>query len=177
MTLLIRTEQNPAELIEGVRREVQTLDGSMPVFEARALSEIVFESLAPRRSAVTLIGAFGLLGLILASLGLHGVMTYVVSQSQREIGIRMALGAQRREILSQVLTRGAVLVGSGLAVGITGSFLLTGLIRKFLFDVSTLDWITFLIVPLVLTLAGLLAALIPARRASTVDPIIALRCE
>lgn len=177
MALLIRTENNPAELIQSVRHEVQALDGSMPIFETRALSEIVYESLAPRRSAVTLIGVFGFLGLILASLGLHGVMAYLVSQSTREIGIRMALGAQRSEILAQVLKRGAVLVGSGLALGITGSFLLSGLIRKFLFDVSTLDWVTFLTVPVVLAVAGLLAALMPARRASSVDPIIALRCE
>lgn len=177
MTLLIRTENNPTDLIQGVRREVQMLDGSMPVFEAQALSEIVYGSLAPRRSAVTLIGAFGILGLILASLGLHGVMAYLVSQSTREIGIRMALGAQRSEILSQVLKRGAVLVGSGLALGITGSFLLSGLIRKFLFDVSTLDWVTFLTVPLVLAVAGIFAAFMPARRASSVDPMIALRSE
>ena len=177
MTLLVRSDGHPIDLIDGIRREVQIVDPSTKLFETQVLSNLVRASLDPQRSAVTLIGTFGMLGLVLAGLGLYGVMAFLVSQNTREIGIRIALGAERSDVIGLVLKNAAFLVVSGIGTGLMGAFLLTGLLKKLLFDVSTTDWITFISVPLLLSAIALLAAWIPARRATRVDPIVALRCE
>jgi putative ABC transport system permease protein len=177
MTLHVRTDGNSGEVLAGVRREVIVLDPNLPLFNASVLVEQLRASLSPQRSAVVLIGMFGLLSLVLASIGLYGVMGYVVSQDAREIGVRMALGAERKDVLKHVLKKGMTLALTGVAIGSIVSLAVTRLIESLLFEVSATDPVTFGGVALILTFTALLACWIPALRATRVDPLIALRTE
>ncbi|MBA3714242.1 MAG: ABC transporter permease [Pyrinomonadaceae bacterium] len=177
MTLLIRTGGDPSNFAAGVRREVQTIEKNLPVPNIRPMTELLNNSLFPARMGAVLLGVFGLLALLLAAVGLYGVMSYSVARRTREIGIRMALGARGGDVLGLVLREGMALVAVGVLLGLGGAFAVTRLLVSFLYGVSTTDPLTFVSIAVFLTLIALAASFIPARRASKVDPMIALRYE
>ncbi len=178
MTLLIRTTGgDPSNFVAGVRREVQTIEKNLPVTNIRPMTELLNNSLFPARMGAVLLGMFGLLALLLAAVGLYGVMSYSVVRRTREIGIRMALGARGGDVLGLVLREGMALVAVGVLLGLAGAFAATRLLVSFLYGVSTTDPLTFAGIAVFLTLIALAASFVPARRASRVDPMEALRYE
>jgi predicted permease len=177
MALHVRTIGDPVSVAGAVRREVQALDQNLPVTNLQPMSAVLGSSLFAARMGAVLLAIFGLLALLLAAVGLYGVMSYTVARRTREIGIRMALGAQTGNVLRLVLKEGMVLVGGGVAAGLIAAAAVTRLLASFLYGVSPLDAATFAAIPLVLALAALLATYLPARRAAKVDPMIALRYE
>jgi macrolide transport system ATP-binding/permease protein len=177
-TLFVRSRGgDPSALAGPVGREVQALDRGLPLYGVRTMAERLRGSLAPQRSAATLLTIFGLLALLIASVGLYGVLAYSVGQRQREIGIRMALGATGRDVVSFVVRQGAVLIGGGLASGLAVAFALGRALTGMLYGVSAADPLTYVAVALALIAAALAACYIPARRATKVDPGVALRYE
>jgi predicted permease len=177
MTLHVRTSVDPASLAAAVRREVQALEKNLPLSNISPMTEALSASLYAARMGAMLLGVFGGLALLLAAIGLYGVMSFAVSKRTRELGIRLALGAQRGEILGLVLKEGMILVGIGIAFGLTTAFLVTRLLTSFLYGISAMDAFTFTGIPLILTMVALAACYLPARRAMKVDPILALRSE
>lgn len=177
LTLAVRTAIDPAAITAALRREVQGLNAAVPMLRVRTLAQQKDDSLIQQRMAATLLSAFGALALALAALGLYGVLAYSVSCRTREIGIRMALGGQVGDVLALILRQGIGLVVLGMALGFSGAFGATRLLRSFLFEVTPLDPPTFVAVGLLLALVSLLACWIPARRAVRVDPLVALRCD
>jgi predicted permease len=175
--LIARTASDPRAMISAIRSEVQRLDANLPVFDIKTMKEHMRLSLFPARLAAAMLGGFGLLALTLAAIGIYGVMSYSVAQRTREVGIRMALGAQADDVLKLVVKQGMILVSIGVAIGLGAAFLLTSLMSSLLFGVSPTDPLTFIIVPLILTGVTLGACFVPARRATRVDPMIALRYE
>jgi putative ABC transport system permease protein len=176
-TIIIRSINDPAALTSGVRAAVASLDPDVPLYEVRPLEDIVSENTASRRLSVVLIGSFAVLALVLAGVGVYGVMAYVVTQRGHEIGIRMALGANQKNILDMVLRQGLRLATIGIAIGLAGALALTHLISSLLFRVSALDAETFVLGAIALGGIVLLACYLPARRATRVDPLVALRYE
>jgi putative ABC transport system permease protein len=173
----LRSSADPGTLGDMVRSEVQSVDPSVPVFSVRTMDALMTDSLAQRRFALELLGIFAGLALLLASIGIYGVMAYTFSRRTNEIGIRMAMGAQRRDILKIAVGEGLLMVVFGLAAGLLGSFVLTRFLQSMLFNVKPADPVTFLAISLLLVLVTVLACFVPARRASRVDPLIALRHE
>jgi len=176
-TLVVRTSGDPRSLTAAVRDQVLAVDPNQPVYDIKTMEQRVAASLETRRFAVVLLGVFGGLALLLAAIGLYGVLAFAVSQRTREIGIHMALGAQRRDVLSMVLRQGMSLVLIGGAAGVIGAYALTRTIRSLLFEVGPTDLVTFILVPLLLAVVGFVACYLPARRATKVDPLVALRYE
>jgi ABC-type antimicrobial peptide transport system permease subunit len=174
--VVMRTSGRPDGVASAARRVLRTLDPNMPP-RFRTLSEIFSASLEARRFSLMLVGIFSLTALVLALTGIYGVTAYAVAQRTREIGVRMALGASKREILGMVLRQGALTGGIGVSLGILGALALTRWLRSQLFGVSPTDPATFLGVALLLALVSLLACWIPGRRAARVDPMVALRYE
>ena len=177
MSLHIRTAGKISGLTDMVRQEVQAMDANLPVFNVKTLAEQKSRSLYTERMVATLLGAFGLLALLLAALGIYGVMAYSVSRRTREIGIRMALGAQVGNVLTMVLRQGMAMILVGVAFGLIGAFAATRVLTSFLYGVSATDLTTFAAIALLLTAVACLACYIPARRAAKVDPMVALRHE
>ena len=177
MVVVLKTAVDPATLSAPVRDAVRQLDPDVPAAELRDMDWIVATSVRDRRLNMMLIGAFGVLALALASVGLYGVMAFQVTQRTREMGVRLALGASRADVLSLVVGQGMRLVLAGLVLGAIAAALLSTSIAPMLFDVGPRDLSIFLSVPAVLLTAGLLACYIPARRAMRVDPVSALRAE
>ena len=181
MTFVLRTKVDPASLTAAVRREIQAVDPDQPVASITPLPEMMATSMALPRMQTMLIGGFAIVALVLAAVGLYGVMTYAVSQRTQEIGIRMALGARPTSVLRMVLGNAMVLTGLGLAIGLAGALLLTKtlshLLEPLLFEVSPRDVQTLAVVPIVLVVVAAIATLVPARRATRIDPIQALRSE
>jgi len=177
MTLLVRTQGNPKNLIAALRQEVQTLDDNLPPFNVVTLAENIDISLFPARFGALLLGGFGMLALMLATVGIYGVMSYTVSQRTHEIGIRMALGAQVNNVLRLVIGQGMLLASTGLAVGLVAALALTRVVKKLLYGVSATDLATFAVITLLLFVVAVLACYLPARRAAKVDPLVALRYE
>ena len=176
MTLHVRTERAATGLAPVLRGAVQALDSKLPV-EIKTLDERITGTLTSERMISWLLTAFGLLALALAAVGIYGVLAFAVSQRTHEIGIRMALGAQRRDVLSLVLRQGMRLASAGIALGFAFSFALTRLLRSLLFGISPTDPLTFAAIPVLLAVVAMLASYLPARRAARVDPMVALRCE
>jgi putative ABC transport system permease protein len=177
MTMVIKTSGDPVTMAGAIQREVRALDKDQPISEIRPMRELLAESISRSRFATLLLSIFAAVAFVLASVGIYGVMAYSVTQRTNEIGIRIALGASRRNVLGLVLKRGLMLAGSGVAVGLLGSFALTRLLTNQLFGVSATDPVTFATVSILLTALALLATYIPARRAMKVDPLVALRYE
>jgi putative ABC transport system permease protein len=176
-SILLRTTGNPATLSAGLRQAVKAVDPLVPTYEVRTLADIVAEGSAERRLAVTLISVFASLALLLAAIGIYGVMSYAVAQRTSEIGIRMALGAEREHILGMVLRHGALMASIGVGVGLVTALGLAQLLTSLLFQVSATDPPTFSVVPILLLAVAALACYVPARRATRVDPLVALRYE
>jgi ABC-type antimicrobial peptide transport system permease subunit len=177
VTLFVQVEGEQRSILPALRSELRGLDGRLPVYELKPLTEkIAVWRLGPQLGAI-LVGAIGLLGLFLASLGLYGLLAYVVSQRTKEFGIRLALGAPRRDVISLVMRQGLRLVLLGLGIGLAASLAGTRMIANLLFGVSPLDLAAFVSVSVVLALVALLACYLPARRATKVDPMRALRTE
>jgi len=177
LTMVARTTSEPQIAIAAIRREFRQLDATLPLYNVRTMVEHMALPLFPARVAATLLGGFGLLALALAAIGIFGVMAYAVTQRTREIGIRMALGAQAGGIFKLVVGQGLKLTAPGLGIGLACAFAGTRLMSGLLYGVSALDVVTFAGVSLLLALVALLACYIPARRAMKVDPMVALRRE
>jgi len=175
--VLIRSEGPPLALVDPIRKKIEENNSQELVFEPYAYDEIVARSLSDRRFAMILLGAFAALALVLAAIGIYGVISYVVGQRTHEIGIRIALGAQRRDVLKLVLGEGAATALIGVGIGIVAALLLTRLMTSVLYQVSATDPLTFVGVAVVLAAVALVACYVPARRAMKVDPILALRYE
>jgi putative ABC transport system permease protein len=176
-TLVVRTSGDPRPLTQAIREQVLAVDKNQPVYDVKTMDERVAVTLETRRFAVVLLGIFGGLALLLAAIGLYGVLAFAVSQRTREIGIHMALGAQARDVLGMVLKQGMSLVLFGVVLGVGGAYALTSVMQSLLFEVSATDPTTFALVPLLLAIVGFVACYIPARRATKVDPLVALRYE
>jgi putative ABC transport system permease protein len=177
MSLMIRATNKPETILAGVRDEVLALDKDQPVYSVRTLDRVLSQSVATPRFRTFLLLVLAGVALILAVVGIYGVMSYGVAQRTHEIGIRVALGARSSDVLRLVVGQGLVLAISGVAIGLAVSFALTRVMMSLLFEVSTTDLLTFTIVPLVLTGVALGACFVPARRATKVDPMVALRYE
>ncbi|HEX8149526.1 MAG TPA: ABC transporter permease [Pyrinomonadaceae bacterium] len=177
MTLVVRGAADPAEMTAAVRREVQAVDPNQPVYNVRTMEEVIDLSIANRRLNMTLLTIFAGLATLLAVVGIYSVMSYLVTQHTREIGIRVALGASRANILKLVLGQGLALTLVGVGVGALAAFGLTRLMSSLLYEVEGSDPLTYVSVSLLLTLVALVACYIPARRATKVDPLVALRYE
>src|SRR5262245_10622202 len=175
--LEVRFSGEPGVVAAAARRAVKEVNGALPIFEVATLSDQVDRSLVQQKLIARLSSLFGLLALLLASVGIYGVISYSVTQRTREIGVRMALGAERSDVLRLVLGQGAKLALIGALVGLGASWALTRWIEGLLFNVSPTDRMTFVIISLLLMAVALLACYIPARRATNVDPMVALRCE
>jgi ABC-type antimicrobial peptide transport system permease subunit len=175
--VLLRAPSNPMHFTETVRQQVRAIDKAQPISQARLVEEIVARSLTRDRFSVFVLGAFACLALILAAVGLYGVVRYVVTQRTTEIGIRMALGAEPRGIQRLVVVQSLWMVVIGLGLGQVGAGVVTGILRSLLYEVNPRDPMTFAVVALVLVVVALAAAFIPARRAARVDPVLALRAE
>jgi putative ABC transport system permease protein len=176
-TVVVRTTVEPMSLAEPVRQAVWEVDSDQPMWEVRTVESLIDQSLADRRFLMVLMGVFAALALALTVIGLYGVMSYAVSQRTQEIGVRIALGAGARNIHRMVLRQGMTLVSIGVAIGLAASWLLTRLMANLLFGVSATDLMTFGSISSLLTIVALLACWIPARRATKVDPMVALRAE
>ena len=175
--VFLRTAGDPGTLGEAVRAEVQGVDPNIPVFEVRTMDFIAAASLAERRFAFELLGIFAGVALLLASVGIYGVMAYTFSRRTNEIGVRIAMGAQRADILRMALSEGFTTIVLGVAAGVLGSLALTRFLQSMLFSVKPTDPATFITIAMVLAAVTLLACLVPAYRATRVDPLIALRHE
>ncbi len=176
-TLLVHTSADPRAMIAPIREEMRRLDANLPVFEVKTLIEHMGLSLFPARVAASLLGGFGLLALALAGVGIYGVMARGVAQRTREIGIRVALGARPGDVLRLVLRRGVMVTAIGVVIGLAASLALTRVMSNLLYGVSATDPLTFVVVTALLAVVALVACLIPAWRATKVDPMIALRHE
>jgi putative ABC transport system permease protein len=177
MAVLVKTTSEPQSMITSVRQQVASLDPEQPVYNITPLSEIRSRSVAPQRLNLALLGSFALLALLLAAVGIYGVLSQLVLQRTHEIGIRVALGAQLRDVLRLVLQDGMKLALIGICIGLTGSLVWSKVIATLLFGVTATDAVTFISVSALLLFVALLACLVPARRAMKVDPLVALRYE
>ncbi len=177
MTVLVRARGEPGGALAAIRREVRALDPNIALERPSLLPALLDFSLFPQRMAATMIGIFGLLGLLLASVGLYGILAYHVAQRSREIGVRIALGARAADVLRMVVRQGLSLVALGMAIGLVAAFALTRLLSGLLFGVSAADPVTYVGVVLLLGGIALLATYVPARRATRVDPMEALRTD
>ncbi len=172
-----RTSGDPATVARAMVKKMHELDPSLTVFDVRTMSDRMSGSMARQRFAMTMLGVFSAFAMLLAVVGIYGVMSHLVSQGSHDIGVRMALGAERSGILLMVLRRGTELTAAGVVAGLLGAAALTRVMASLLFGVSTTDMLTFAIVPIILIVTALLATYIPALRATRVDPTVALREE
>src|SRR5215813_4277210 len=177
LSLVARTSGDPLNFAATVEQAIHSLDGDLPVFGVYSMDQLLGNAIAQERLTMALLSAFALLALLLASVGIYGVISYSVSLRTREIGVRMAMGASPGDVLRLIVGQGMKLTLAGVALGSLSAFALTRWMESLLFGVSATDPLTFTVIPLMLTAVGLLACYLPARRATKVDPMIALRCE
>ena len=175
--LLVRTSGDPRALIASVRGVIREQDPALAVFGLEPFAETVSRSVAERRFTMLVLGLLASVALVLAAIGVHGVLSYTVTQRAREIGIRMALGAQPSGVLRLVVRQGMTLALAGTALGLAAAFVLTRSMGTLLFGVTPTDPVTFIVVPLGLALVAFVASYLPARRATRVDPVAALRAD
>jgi putative ABC transport system permease protein len=172
-----RTSSDPTSVARAIVNVIHEADPSQPVYDVRTMDDRMHDSLARQRVSTAMLGVFALSALVLAIVGVYGVMSYIVSQSTHDIGVRMALGAQHGAIVGLVLRHGLLLTAGGIAAGLAGSLVLTRVLGSLLFGVSTTDPATFAVVCVSVTAAAVLASYVPARHATRVDPVVALRSE
>ncbi|HKP88122.1 MAG TPA: ABC transporter permease [Blastocatellia bacterium] len=177
MSLVVKSDSDPTSLSSSVRSQIQAVDKDQPVYDISTMERAVANSILQQRFAMLLLGTFAALALVLATVGIYGVISYSVTERTHEIGIRMALGAQARDVLRLVVRQGMILTAIGVAAGLGASFILTRLMASLLYRVSTTDPATFAAIALILTAVALAACAVPARRATKVDPMVALRHE
>jgi ABC-type antimicrobial peptide transport system permease subunit len=177
MNVVVRTRTDPAGLSAVVRKEIRELDPDLPVYNVRSMTTRVEESLARQRFSMTMLTGFAVLALGLATIGIYGVIAYLVSQGTREVGIRMALGATPRGILTLIVRQGLMVAIIGMTIGLIAAFALTPMMRALLFEVRPSDPLTFIAIATLLLLVALVASYIPARRAARIDPMESLRAE
>jgi putative ABC transport system permease protein len=177
MTIVVRTANEPLALVSAVRNELQQMDPEQPMAAVSTMDQLLAGTLSRSRFTMLVLGVFAALALILACVGIYGVIAYSVTQRTQEFGIRMALGANRRDVFRLVLGEGTRLTLLGIGLGIVAGLIVTRLMATLLYGVSATDPLTFTAVTLLLAFVGLAACYIPARRATKVDPIVALRYE
>jgi putative ABC transport system permease protein len=175
--VVIRTSVDPVSVAAAVRSQVWSIDKEQPISDIKTMDQVLSQSVAQRRFNMLLLGGFAGVALLLTAVGIYGLISYSVTQRTREIGLRMALGARRQDILKLVMARGLLLVLLGVGIGIAGAFALTRVMESLLFGVGARDPLTFAVIPLVMVGVALGACFIPARRATKVDPGVALRYE
>jgi putative ABC transport system permease protein len=176
-TAVIRTSVEPTSLTEPLRQAIWKVDPDQPMWKIRTVKFLVDRNTADRKFLMALMGIFAMLALLLTSIGLYGVVSYLVNQRTQEIGIRMALGAQVADIMTMILKQGMVMVLTGVALGLAAAWMLTRLMSRLLYQVSATDPATFSSIALLLIVVAFFACFIPARRATRVDPLTALRYE
>jgi predicted permease len=174
---VLRTHSDPLGYVASVRQQIQAVDRDLPIYAVFTMNDLIAQSVTSRRFNLILLGAFAVVALLLAAIGIYGVMSYATTQRTNEIGIRMALGASRGAVLQLIIGQGARILAIGLLTGLLGAFALTRWMEPLLFEVRSTDLSTFLVIALMLLSVGVLAGWIPARRATKVDPMIALRCD
>jgi putative ABC transport system permease protein len=177
MDLLVKSSLDPAAMTSAIRGAIGSIDKDQPMFAISTMSQLVSDSVSTRTFTLILLGLFSGLALVLAAIGIYGVISYSVAQRTRDIGIRIALGASRRDVLQDVLGLGLRLTVVGLIFGLIGAFAVTRVLSSLLYGVHSTDAVTFTAVSLVLIVVAVLASYLPARRAMRIDPIVALRYE
>ena len=177
MVLVVRTSSEPAAIVPAIARAVRDLDPAQPVYQVRRLRDWVDESAAQPRFTTMLSGVFALVALLLAAVGVYGVLAYSVAQRTQEIGLRMAIGAERGQIMAMVLRGGLSWALAGIAIGLIGAFAISRVLGTLLFEVKPRDPITYAVAGVMLAATAAIACCIPAARATRIDPVIALRVE
>jgi putative ABC transport system permease protein len=175
--IVVRSSSDPKKLIAGIRAQVQTIDAELSIANIHTMDELMARSVAGRRFSMTLLAIFACVAILLAAVGLYGVMSYSVVQRTHELGVRMALGASRRDVVTLVVGQAARLAVAGIAIGLIAAIALTRLMGNMLYEISATDPATFAAVALLIGTVALLASYVPARRATRVDPMVALRHE
>jgi putative ABC transport system permease protein len=177
MSVLVRASDSPGALLPQIKRTVATVDAAIALYDVRTMDEVIAGTLAEERFSTMLLGGFALTALLLAAVGLYGIVAYNVMERTREIGVRMALGANRRDVLSMVVWGGIRVVLAGVALGLLGAFAVSRILATFLFRTPPTDPLVLASVALLLLIAGVMATYVPARRASLVDPATSLRAD
>jgi ABC-type antimicrobial peptide transport system permease subunit len=173
----MRTTTDPAQMAETVRAEARRIDKNLPLYDMRTMSTLRSQAVSTRRFVLLIVAAFGALALGLAAIGVYGVMSLIVSERTREVGVRLALGAEPSQLLTMIVLQAAKLAGLGVAIGLVVALPLAPLLDSQLYGIQSFDPMTFVSVPIVLLLIAALAALVPARKAMRIDPLAALRIE
>src|SRR5438046_1431400 len=174
---VVRSNQDPGSLLPAIRREIQSLDSAVPLANVRTFENVIADSIAPRRLSVVLLGVFAGVAVLLASVGIYGVMSFLVVQRTQEIGVRMALGAQRSDVLKLILGRSLKLISAGAAIGLVVALMSTSMLQALLYNVSAFDTPTFVLVTILLAAVALAARYLPSMRATKADPMVALHAE